>query len=141
MRDCLQLKKVFSVWLMAMWTASAWAASTAFTGDLSSIPPAAVAVAVALALVGGATATLQRIANPETVIKNLWLEVARDILSSVVAGLITYFVCAWQAFPALLQAGIITVAGYGGARVLERYLSAGLTRIDGLGVKPEGTPR
>lgn len=139
MHDRLQLKAV-AVWLMMFWSASAWAASATFPADLSSIPSAAVAVAVALALVGGATATLQRIANPEAVINHLWLEVARDILSSVVAGLITYFACAWQGFPALLQAGIITIAGYGGSRVLERYLSAGMNRIDRLGGKPEGTP-
>lgn len=140
MRDCLQLKKVLWAWLLAIWSASAWAANASFTSDLASISPTAVAVAIALSLLGGANATLSRIANPDTVIKNLWLEVTRDILSSVVAGLITYFVCAWQAFPALLQAGIITIAGYGGSRVLERYLSAGMNRIDRLGGKPEGTP-
>lgn len=140
MRDYLQLKKLATIWLMTFWSASAWAATTTFATDLASISATAVAVAVALALVGGATATLSKIANPETVINNLWLEVSRDIMSSVVAGLITYFVCAWQAFPALLQAGIITIAGYGGSRVLERYLSAGMNRIDRLGGKPEGTP-
>ena len=63
----------------------------------------------------------------------------KDILSSVLAGLITYFVCVWQAFRTLLQAGIITIAGCRGSRVLERYLSAGMTRIGRLGGKPEGT--
>ena len=68
------------------------------------------------------------------------LEIIKDIFASVVAGLVTYSLCAWQEIPLLLQPGCITIAGYGGSRVLERYLSAGMSRIDRLAGKPEGTP-
>ena len=140
MRDYLQLKQVAWAWLLTLWSTTAWAATATFASDLSKIPVAAVAVAIVLALIGGATATLQKIANPETVVKSVRLEVAKDILSSVVAGLVTYSVCAWQEFPLLLQPACITIAGYGGSRVLERYLAAGMSRIDRLGGKPESTP-
>lgn len=140
MRDSLQLKQVLWAWLLSIWSASAWAASTTFASDLSKIPAAAVAVAVVLSLIGGGAATLQKIANPEAVIKSVWLEVTKDVFGSVVAGLVTYSLCAWQEIPLLLQPGCITIAGYGGSRVLERYLAAGMSRIDRLGGKPESTP-
>lgn len=140
MRNSHQLKKLCWTWLMTFWSAGAWAASTTFASDLSTIPAAAVAVAVGLALVGGAAATLQKIANPEFVARSMTLEIIKDIFASVVAGLVTYSLCAWQEIPLLLQPGCITIAGYGGSRVLERYLAAGMTRIDRLGGKPEGTP-
>jgi hypothetical protein len=140
MRDSLQLIKMCWVWLLTFWSASACAAGATFASDLSAIPVAAVAVAVALALVGGAAATLQKIANPEFVVKSVPLEIIKDIFASVVAGLVTYSLCAWQGIPLLLQPACITLAGYGGSRVLERYLAAGMIRIDRLGGKPEGTP-
>ncbi len=140
MRDSLLPIKMCWAWLLTFWSASAWAATATFASDLSSIPVAAVAVAVGLSLIGGAAATLQKIANPEFVVKSVPLEVVKDILASVVAGLVTYSVCAWQELPLLLQPAFITVAGYGGSRVLERYLAAGMNRIDRLGGKPEGTP-
>ncbi len=138
MRDSYQLTKLCWTWLLTFWSASAWAASTTFASDLSSIPAAAVAVAVGLSLIGGAAATLTKIANPEFVVKSVPLEISKDIFASVVAGLVTYSLCAWQELPLVLQPGIITIAGYGGSRVLERYLAAGMSRIDRLGGKPEG---
>lgn len=141
MRDSLQLKQILTLWLATFWSASAWAASVTFASDLSKIPVAAVAVAVVLAFIGGLAATLQKIADPEFVVKSVALVVTKDIFGSLVAGLVTYSVCAWQEIPLLLQPGCITIAGYGGSRLLERYLAAGMARIDRLaGTKPEGTP-
>lgn len=140
MRDVLQLKKIGWVWLMTMWSASAWAAQVTFVTDLSAIPLGAVAIAALISLIGGAAATLARIANPDALIKNLLLEVLRDILASLVVGMVTFFACAWREVSPLLAAGGIFIAGYGGSRVLDRYLSVGLSQIDRLGGKPEGTP-
>ena len=140
MRDRLQLMKFCWAWLSTFWAASAWAAQTTFVGDLTSIPPAAVAVSALLAVIGGAAFTAQKMADPATVVKSVALEIIKDILASVVAGLLTFFISSWAGFPAVLQAACITLAGYGGSRVLERYLIAGLARIDRLGGKPESTP-
>jgi FtsH-binding integral membrane protein len=130
------------IWLSLFWSASAWAATTTFASDISKIPPAAVAVALGLSLIGGAAATLRKIASPDIVITKLPWVVASDMLMAVLAGLVTYSVIAWQEFPLLLQPGCITIAAFGGSRVLDRYLGAGLARIDRLAGKPdtEGVP-
>jgi hypothetical protein len=65
MRDTLQVKKICWGSLAALWTASAAAAQATFVTDLSSIPVAAVAVAVLIALLGGAASTLAKIASPD----------------------------------------------------------------------------
>lgn len=132
MRAILTLKqRLAPTWLLASWDASA-SAATSFASDLSSIPLDGVVVAITLSLVGGAAGTLQKIASPDVAIKSLPLEIAKDILVSLVAGLVTYSLCAWQEIPLLLQPGCITIAAYGGSRVLERYLSAGISRMEHL---------
>lgn len=138
MQNYDRLKKAVWIWLTTVWSASAWAASTTFASDISKIPAAAVAVALVLSLIGGAAATLRKIASPEIAITNMPLVVASDMLMAVVAGLVTYSLIAWQEFPLLLQPGCITIAAFGGSRVLDRYLGAGLARIDRLAGKPEG---
>lgn len=136
----MQLKQLVWAWLITIWSASAWAAQATFAGDLAAIPPAAVAVSVLLAIIGGAAFTAQKMADPATVVKSVALEILKDILASIVAGLLTFFICSWLNFAAVLQAACITIAGYGGSRVLERYLNSALLRIDRLGGKPESTP-
>ena len=140
MLDSLQLKKICWVWLGCFWSAGAAAAQATFGSDLSTIPPAAVAVAVVLALIGGAAATLRKIASPTITIKSVPLEVTSDLLLSLLAGLVTYFLCAWQEVPILLQAGLIPLAGFGGARVLEAYLAAGLAKLSRFGGPPSPPP-
>lgn len=140
MRHSLQLKQLCWAWLVCFWTASAWAAQATFVGDLAALPPAAIAVSALLAIIGGAAYTAQKMADPAITVKSVPLTIISDILASVVAGLLTFFISSWAGFPAVLQAACITLAGYGGSRVLERYLVAGMARIDRLGGKPEGTP-
>lgn len=140
MRDSLQLKKICWAWLAMMWAASAWAAQVTFVTDLAAIPLAAVAVAILIALIGGSAAHLAKIAHPEVVIKNVLLESLKDMMASLAAGLATFFILAWRESSPLLAAGGILVAGYGGSRVLDRFLGAGLSQIDRLAGKPEGTP-
>ena len=135
MLDSLQLKKICWTFLTSFWSAGAAAQGT-FSSDLSSIPPAAVAVAMVLALIGGASATLRKIASPTITIKSVPLEVTSDLLLSLLAGLVTYFLCAWQEVPILLQAALIPLAGFGGARVLEAYLVAGLAKLSRFGGPP-----
>jgi hypothetical protein len=133
MRDRLQLKKLAWGWLMTFWAASAWAT---FAGDMANIPPAALAVTVLLAIIGGAAFTAQKMADPATVVKSVSLEIIKDILASIVAGLLTFFIGSWLGFTTVLQAACITLAGYGGSRVLERYLNTALMRLDRFSGKP-----
>jgi hypothetical protein len=136
MRDRLQLKKLAWGWLMTFWAASAWAAQATFAGDMANIPPAALAVTVLLAIIGGAAFTAQKMADPATVVKSVSLEIIKDILASIVAGLLTFFIGSWLGFTTVLQAACITLAGYGGSRVLERYLNTALMRLDRFSGKP-----
>lgn len=140
MRD-LQLKQLAWAWMASFWSVSAIAAQATFPGDLSSIPPAAVAIAVALAFCGGAAATLRKIANPATVVRSVPLEILADMGCSVLAGLVTYFFCAWREYAILLQACLIPLAGFGGSRLLEKAITVVEARIDRLaGSPPESTP-
>ncbi len=140
MRDGLQLKRMIWAWMATMWTASAAAAQATFVTDLATIPIAAVAVAAVISLIGGAAATLAKIASPDVAIKNLTVVVLADVMSSLVAGEGIFFLCAWREFDPLLAAACIFVAGFGGSRVIDRLLGVGMSQIDRLGGKPQGTP-
>jgi len=136
MQNYGRLKNAGWAWLATVWSASAWAANATFDSDISKIPLAAVAVALGLSLIGGAAATLRKIASPDIAIANLPLVVASDMLMSIVAGLVTYSVIAWRDFPLLLQPACITIAAFGGSRVVDRYLGVGLAQIDQVGGAP-----
>ncbi|CAB3782071.1 hypothetical protein LMG28614_01361 [Paraburkholderia ultramafica] len=49
--------------------------------------------------------------------------------ASFVAGLAAFFLCEWRHAPAPLTALAITVASWGGKRVLDVMLEAGLKRV------------
>lgn len=140
MRDSLQLKQIIWTWTATLWTASAAAAQVTFVTDLSTIPVAAVAVAAVIALIGGTSATLGKIASPDVVIKNLTLVVFADIMTSLVAGVGMFFVLAWLKQDPLLTAVCILLAGYGGSRVIEHALGIGLAQITRIAGKHEGKP-
>lgn len=126
MRHELQLKRVFWAWLLITWSTTAWAAESTFATGLASIPFDAIRWTVALAFIGGAAATTNKIADPAITVKNVWLEIAKDVLASLVAGLVTFFLCSWVNVAYWLQAALITLAGYGGSRALDQLLVNGL---------------
>lgn len=138
MRDSLQLKHICWAWLTAFWVTGAWAAQTTFVGDITGIPPAALAISCLLSTIGGAAYTASKLADPSIIVQRVALEITKDLLASIVAGLLTFFICSWMGIASVLQAACITLAGYGGSRVLERYLNVGFSRIDELGGKPPG---
>ncbi|MEX3555913.1 MAG: phage holin family protein [Burkholderia gladioli] len=117
-------------WLALVWPLSAWAASVTFTDDLANIPFAAVAMCLFLSFIGGLASTLQKLAAQTPAARSLWLEIAKDLVVSLVAGLLAFFVSEWMNFQAVLEAGVITLAGYGGSRVLDRLLDRALREVD-----------
>lgn len=128
----LQLKKVMLSQLAALWMTTAMAAEATFAHDITSIPLAAISVAMALAFIGGLAFTTQKIAKPDIIIPNVPLEVFKDLVNSLVAGLCAFFLASWvgaTVVPPFAQALIITVAGYGGSRFLEQLLVETFTRI------------
>ena len=86
---------------------------------LASIPPANILVAVGLAGVGGLAWTSQKEAKAEGENKKLLLTVVSDLLVSIVAGLSVYFMLTTVTDSIMIQSAGITIAGYGGTRVLE----------------------
>jgi len=106
-----------------------------FAADMEPISFALVMVSLGLAFIGGATFTAQKMSDPSTIVKSIPLEIIKDILASFVAGMMTFFLCEYFKVPTLLQLAGILISGYGGSRILERYLSSALIRIDKLAGK------
>jgi ABC-type xylose transport system permease subunit len=128
MPTATQLKSFVSFWLLLFWSIAAYAAQETFGGDLRDIPPAAVAISVLLAIIGGAAYTASKLAAPDVQVKSVPLEVLKDVLTSIVVGFIVFCVGSYMQWPSVVQAGLITLAGYGGSRVLEPLLAALISR-------------
>jgi hypothetical protein len=129
----LQLKRFVSIWLMVFWSAAAAAAQATFAHDLRDIPPAAVAISVLLAVIGGAAYTAQKLADPAVVVKTVGAEIIKDVLTSVVVGVVVFCLGSYLEWPSVVQAGLITLGGYGGSRVLEPGLATFIRWISRLG--------
>ena len=129
MRDYLQLKKILWAHIAAVWSCSALAAQETFARDLTSIPLGAIAVAMSLAFIGGLAFTTQKIAKPDVDVRSVPLEILKDIVNSLVAGLAAFFLGSWCALPLFAQALLITIAGYGGSRFLEQVLTESFSRV------------
>lgn len=130
-----QLTNLLWGWLLTFWATAAWAAQSSFGTDMASIPPSAIAISALLAIIGGAAYSAQKVANPDTVIKSILLEVIKDILTSIVIGLLVFFLGSWLQWASVVQAGLITLGGYGGSRVLEPALQSFISWISRLGAK------
>lgn len=132
MRDYLQLKKTLWAYLVAVWSCNAVAAQEVFAHDITSIPLDAIAVAMALAFIGGLACTTQKIAKPDVSVPSMPLEVFKDIINSLVAGLAAFFLGSLTGIPPFAQALLITIAGYGGSRFLEQVLTESFARVSTL---------
>lgn len=140
MRNYLYLKHLLWMHMAVLWSASAWAAQDNMPHDLTSIPLGAVIVALGLAFIGGLASTTQKIAKPGEPISNIPQEIFKDIVNSLVAGLLAFFIGAWHGLPPFGQAVFITVAGYGGSLFLDQALSSVLdwikVRLSGVAAVP-----
>ncbi|MFM0608688.1 phage holin family protein [Paraburkholderia sediminicola] len=128
MPTAAQLKSFVSFWLLLFWSVAAFAAQATFVSDLRDIPPAAMAISCLLAIIGGAAYTASKLAAPDVQVKSVSAEVVKDLLTSVVAGFCVFCLGSYMEWPSVVQAGLITLAGYGGSRVLEPMLAALISR-------------
>jgi hypothetical protein len=103
----------------------------ALAEGLSGIPLASLALALLLALIGGAASTFQRLASSDRPPRSMAIEVGSAITASIVAGLAAFFFCEWREWPAPLCALTITLSSWGGKRLLDQAVDAGLRRIQG----------
>lgn len=121
-----QLKYAIWAYLSLTWSAMAYAAENRLVDGIESIPPRAIAYVLGLAIIGGAAGTLTKLSRPDTAVRNLPLEIIKDILASIVAGLLAFFFTSWaDKFDFWLMAILITLAGYGGSKVLDIMLIDG----------------
>lgn len=91
------------VWLAVVWSPSAWAATVTFGDDLSSIPLAAVTLCLFLSFIGGLASTLQKLAADVAPVRSIGLEIAKDLVVSLVAGLLAFFASEWMNFQAVFR--------------------------------------
>jgi hypothetical protein len=104
---------------------------TALADGLAGIQGASLVLAILLALIGGTASTFQRFASSDPPARSAAIEIGSVITASIVAGLSAFFFCEWRGWPAPLTALVITLASWGGKRVLDQALDAGLRRIQG----------
>lgn len=149
MAKSLQLKYAIWAYLSLTWSAMAYAADNNFVTGIESIPHKAFAYVIGLAVIGGAAGTLTKLARPDVVVHNLCLEIVKDIMASIVAGLLAFFVASWaDKFDFWLTAIAITLAGYGGSKVLDTALAEGalpwlrdfMRRVFNITPPKDGTP-
>ena len=115
--------------LLAGWSAAVYAQQTTFGADIASIPIQALAYVVALSLIGGLAPALRRIKRSDCHRRALTAGVAQDLVTSVVAGLLAFFVTESAGIQSMAKAATITGAGWGGARFMHRVLDGWMDRI------------
>lgn len=130
MAKSFQLKHAVWVYVFLNWSAVAYAAENTMVEGIESIPAKAIAYVLSLSIVGGAAGTLTKLARPDVAVRNLPLEITKDIFASVVAGMLAYFFTNWKstggvAMDFWLQAALVTIAGYGGSKILDLVLVDG----------------
>lgn len=127
MAKSVQLRWAIWLYLILTWTAVCYAAEpNTLSQGLGAIPLRDIGTALFLSVVGGVAGTLVKLTKPDILVKNLALEIAKDSMSSLVVGLLTFFFSSWWTGVSYwLQAGLILIAGYGGSRVLDVMLDEG----------------
>lgn len=126
MAKSLQLK--YAIWACPIlnWGAVAYAAENPLVQGIESIPAKALGYVLSLSIVGGTAGTLTKLARPDLVVRNLPLEITKDMVASIVVGMIVFFVTMWwEGVNFWLQAAMITMAGYSGSKGLDMLLVDG----------------
>lgn len=126
MAKSLQLK--YAIWccLILNWGAVAYAAENPLVQGIESIPLKAFGYVLALSIVGGTAGTLTKLARPDLIVRNLPLEITKDMLASIVIGMLVFFFTSWwDSINFWLQAAMITIAGYSGSKGLDMLLIDG----------------
>lgn len=96
-----------------------------------TIPVLQYVFALSLALLGGVASTLQRYAQGAPL--DRWkLEVTRDIVCSILAGLVAFYGCKHWGVPSMLAAIFVMAAGWGGARFIEKAYRRAEKRVESL---------
>lgn len=126
MAKSYQLKTVAFAYLALFWCTFVYAAENPLVAGLESIPPKALLYVLGLSIVGGAAGTLSKLTRPDIVVRNLGLEIAKDVFMSVLAGALMFFFTSWVPSVSFWpQAILITMSGYGGSKVIDMIFTDG----------------
>lgn len=127
MAKSLQLNYAIRAYLLLTWSAMAYAAESPLVVGIEAIPPRALVYVFGLAIIGGAAGTLTKLSRPDVVVRSLPLEICKDILASIVAGMMSFFIASWfNKLDFWAMAASITMAGYGGSKLLDFALVEGV---------------
>lgn len=123
--------------LVIAWSATTqlYAQQVTFGGDLETIPIKSLVYVGVLAFLGGLASTLQKFADPNVVVPHISVELAKDLVLSLVAGAIAFFMAEQTHAPVMVEASAITVAGWAGSK----WLDKAAMQILGLKVRTEGS--
>lgn len=143
MAKYIQVKQVVWAYLFCCWASIAYAAEMSFAEGVDSVPFKAFGYVIGLAVLGGMAGTLPKIVNPAIQIVNVWLEMLKDIISAIVAGLLIFFFTVWREWAWPLQCLLILLGGAGGTKVVDIALNNGLLpRVaEAFGKVPPVTPK
>lgn len=141
-----QLKNLAWLCWGVSWCTVAKATEHQFVDGFAAIPLEAIRNVLVLSAVGGLGGTLSRIAKPDTIVRNLPLEICRDAVLSVLGGMLMFFFTSW--IPSIIsfwpQAILITVAGYANSKIVDIFGEGSVTWLQAafkraLGVAPKDT--
>lgn len=125
-----QVTEALVGYLLALWGVSVFAADgSAFAEGMRSITREVVLGVLVLSGAGGLAGTLSKVCNPEKPIRNVALEMAKDMVGSIVLGTLVFCFTVWIEWLSFgAQAGLIILAGVGGSKALDRLVD---TRLNG----------
>lgn len=147
MGKSIQLRLAALVHLFITGTVIAYAAEAkAVIAGIESIPLESVRWVAGVSFAFGSVATIIKVAKRDIAVKNLPLEIAKDLVSSVAAGVLVFAFTSWLEVPMWPQFILIMLAGFGGTQVLEVALAKGffpwlngiLGRLSGAPVPKDG---
>lgn len=131
MAKSVQLKDAIWIFVAGAWSAACYATERiTLANGLSSIPLEDIGWALCLAAGGGITGTLIKLAKVNHGVKNLWLELAKDVMSSLLLGTLAYLGSIYmEDVVAPAQAIAILFAGLCGSKLLEILMDEGTAGI------------
>lgn len=100
-----------------------------FGGNLESIPIKSLVYVGVLAFLGGLASTLQKFSNPNIQVYKVWVEIMKDLVISIVAGILAFFLAEQAKSPVMLEASLITVSGWAGSKYLDALAGRLLNRV------------
>lgn len=126
MGKSIQLKLAALVHLFITGIVIAYAAeSKAVVAGIESIPLESVRWVAGVSFAFGSVATIIKVAKRDIAIKNLPLEIIKDLVSSVAAGVLVFAFTSWIELSMWPQFILIMLAGFGGTQVLDVALAKG----------------